>query len=279
MNSFLDISAELFNFNSGQWGWWILAIADILFLAFIIYQVYRILMQTKATQLLQGLVILFAVYLIAKILHLGTVLWLINKLGTVIVIAVLIVYQPELRKIFSRVARVGFFRSSKAEYASHIDSILEAIKILSENRRGALIVFERKVSLKDLSGASTLLHSDISTNLLLTIFQHNTALHDGAVIIRNGRIESAGSMLPMSEQSDIAKTFGSRHRAALGISENSDAIVLICSEETGATSLAYESNLYYDLSLPDIKRTLLEYLDGKTLGFEEENDSEVSLED
>lgn len=279
MNSILDVSAKWFNYNPGQWGWWILAIADILFLAFIIYQVYRILMQTKATQLLQGIAILFAVYLVAKILHLGTVLWLINKLGTVIVIATLIIYQPELRKIFSRLARAGFFRGAKVEYASHIDAILDAIRVLSENRRGALIVFERKVSLKDLSGASTLLHSDISTNLLLTIFQYNTALHDGAVIIRDGRIESAGSMLPMSEQSDIAKTFGSRHRAALGISENSDAIVLICSEETGATSLAYESNLYYDLSLADIKRTLLEYLDDKTLGFEQESDQEVSLED
>lgn len=262
MNSFLDVTRNLFNFTPDQWGWWVLAIVDILFLAFIIYQIYRILIKTKATQLLQGLFILAAIYLVAAILKLDTVLWLINKLGLVIIIVVVIIFQPELRKIFTQVARGGFFKiRRKAKSSIQIDAILDAAIELSQLRRGALIVFERRVSLKDICDTGTKLNADISRSLLVTIFQFDTALHDGALIIKDGRIDSAGCFLPLSEQSDIKKTFGTRHRAAIGISEASDAITLVCSEESGAISLTYESNLYYNLTPQEIKRTLLEYLE------------------
>lgn len=266
MNSFLDATRNLFNFTPEQWGWWVLAIIDILFLSFIIYQIYRILIKTKATQLLQGLFILAAIYLVATIFKLNTVLWLINQLGLIIIIVVVIIFQPELRKIFTRIAKGGFFKIRRGEKSSiHVDAILEAVLELSSLRRGALIVFERNVSLKEICDTGNKLNADISRNLLVTIFQFDTALHDGALIIKNGRIDSAGCFLPLSEQSDIKKTFGTRHRAALGISESSDAITLVCSEESGALSLTYESNLYYNLTQDEIKRTLLEYLEEKEL--------------
>lgn len=277
MDAFRNFLENLFNFSPDQGGWWILAVADILFLTFIIYQVYRILIKTQATQLLQGLVILGLIYVVAFILKLSTVLWIINNLGLVIIIVIAIVFQPELRKIFTRLARSGFFRSS-APFSTHVDRILEAAQILSENRRGALVVFERRVGLKEIADTGTRLNADISGNLLVSLFQFDTALHDGAVVIRNGRVAAAGCFLPLSEQSDIKKSFGTRHRAALGASESSDAIILVVSEETGALSLAYESNLYYDLSAHEVKRSLMEYLDEKALGSEEIEDEEGGFE-
>ncbi len=245
--------------------WWVLAIIDILFLSVIIYLMYRILVKTRATSLLMVIVALGGVYFVATLLKLSTVLWLIKELSIVLVIVISIVYQPELRKIFTRLVRGGFFKRTNSSFAGHIDGILDACQLLSQNRRGALFVFERKVSLKEIVDSGTRLNGEISTNLLVTIFQFDTALHDGAVVIQNGRVSAAGCFLPLSEQAQIKKTFGTRHRAALGASESSDAIVLVVSEETGSLSLAYESQLYYDLSLDEVKRTLLEYLEEKSL--------------
>ena len=268
MDSISAFVKNLFTYSPDEAGWWILAFLDILFLAFLIYQVYRILIKSQATQLLHGLVYLGLIYIIASILKLKTVLWIVDGLGMVIIIVIAIVFQPELRKIFTRLARGGFFKTS-ISFNSNVENILEASKILSESKRGALVVFERKVGLKEIIDSGTELNSEISSNLLVTIFQYDTALHDGAVIVRNGKIASAGCFLPLSEQSDIKKSFGTRHRAALGATESSDAIVLIVSEESGAVSLAYEGNLYYDLSAKEIKSTLLEYLEEKSLGSED----------
>lgn len=268
MNDQFNFTNSLFSFTPDQVGWWINSILDIAVLAFFIYMIYRILIKTRATTLLRGLVILGGVYIIATILQLSTVLMIAKQWGFVIVIVIVIVFQPELRKIFTRLARSGFLKSSTS-YSPGVDRIIDAAEILAENRRGALIVFERKVGLKDIADTGTLLNADISTNLLVTIFQHDTALHDGAVLVNNGKLSAAGCFLPLSEQSDIKKSFGTRHRAALGASESSDAVILIVSEESGAISLAYESNLYYDLSVHEIKRTLTEYLEDRNLDPEE----------
>ena len=124
-------------------------------------------------------------------------------------------------------------------------------------KRGALIVFPRRLGIKNIIDSGTYLDADISTSLILTVFDHDTPLHDGAMIIEDGRITAAGCYLPLSDQTDIRKSFGTRHRAALGLAEESDAVVIVVSEETQAVSVAYNANLYYDLDDPTIKRILL----------------------
>jgi len=162
------------------------------------------------------------------------------------------VFQPELRSIFTRIGQSEWFRTSSRGRPYQLDSILNAVEILSGRRRGCLIVFSRRVGIKNVLETGTRLNADLSTSLLLTIFGHDTALHDGAVVVQSGTIIAAGCFLPLSEQADIRRSFGTRHRAALGLAENTDAIVLVVSEETGAISLAYDANLYYDLSLAEV---------------------------
>lgn len=234
---------------------------DIAVLAFILYNAYQILVKTQAIQLLKGAVYILIVYAIAFILKLSTLLWILNILAPGLVIGVAIVFQPELRKIFLKIGQSDWLRLGKRSKHSHLDSVLTAAEILSNRRRGMLAVFIRKSNLKDIAETGTRLNAELSSSLLVTIFGHDTPLHDGAAIIQGGRIMAAGCFLPLSEQQDIRKTFGTRHRAALGLSEETDAVVMIVSEETGAISLAYDSKLYYDLSSADITRQLEGLLD------------------
>jgi diadenylate cyclase len=137
-----------------------------------------------------------------------------------------------------------------------LETVLNAVEILAGRRRGCLIVFSRQVGLKNIVDTGTQLNAELSSSLLLTIFGYDTPLHDGAVLLRRGRVVAAGCFLPLSEQSDIRRSFGSRHRAALGLAESTDAVVVVVSEETGAVSLAYEANLYYDLTSAELRRNL-----------------------
>ncbi|MBN1686092.1 MAG: diadenylate cyclase CdaA [Spirochaetales bacterium] len=236
-------------------------ILDILILSFIIYYVYKILVQTRAIQLIKGAFFIALLYAVAIFLQLTTLLWIMNSLATVLVIIIAIVFQPELRSIFTRIGQSEWFRGSSRGRPYQLDSILNAVEILSGRRRGGLIVFIRRVGLKNVLETGTRLNADLSTSLILTIFGHDTALHDGAVVVQSGTIIAAGCFLPLSEQADIRRSFGTRHRAALGLAENTDAIVLVVSEETGAISLAYDANLYYDLTLSEVATTMRRLLD------------------
>ncbi|HOT62277.1 MAG TPA: diadenylate cyclase CdaA, partial [Treponemataceae bacterium] len=223
-------------------------ILDIGVLAVILYLAYGVLVKTQAVQLLKGAISLLVVYAVAFILRLNTLLWLLNILAPGLLIAVAIVFQPELRKIFLKIGQSDWLRIGKRSKHDHLESVLTAAEILSNQRRGMLAVFVRRNGLKDIAETGTRLNAELSSGLLVTIFGYDTPLHDGATIIQGGRIVAAGCFLPLSEQQDIRKTFGTRHRAALGLSEETDAVVLVVSEETGALSLAYDSRLYYDLS-------------------------------
>ena len=217
---------------------------------------YKILIQTRALQLLRGAIIIVAIYLGAYLLELDTLRWIMNGLATVIVIVLAVVFQPELRSIFTKIGQRNWFKSTSGARPKQIDSVLNAVDVLAGRRRGALIVFSRKMGLKNIMDTGTLLDAELSSSLILTMFSFDTPLHDGAVIIHNGRINSAGCFLPLSEQTDIRRSFGTRHRAALGLAEETDAVVLIVSEETGAISLAYDANLFYDLSIDETRRKL-----------------------
>lgn len=231
-------------------------VLDVLILAYILYKVFDILVKNQALQLLKGGAILLSMYGLALFFKLNTVVWIFNIMGPGLIIGIAIVFQQELRKIFFKIGQGNWIQiASKTKIAS-IESVITASEILSEKRRGMLLVFSRKSSLKEFVDSGTKLSADISSSLIVTIFGHDTPLHDGAVIVTGDKIVAAGCFLPLSMQQDIKKTFGTRHRAALGLSEITDSIVLIVSEETGAISLAYDSKIYYDLNSSDIKTQL-----------------------
>lgn len=236
-------------------------LVDIMVLAFLLYKTYEILVKTQAVQLVKGAFFIAIIYVIAYFFQLTTLTWVLNILTPAIITALAIVFQPELRKIFTRLGQGDWFHFNSNPRVSQLDAILNAASILSSKKRGALIVFVRKVGLRNIVDTGTQINADMSSSLILTIFGHDTPLHDGALITQNGKITAAGCFLPLSEQQDIRKSFGTRHRAALGLSEGSDAVILIISEETGAISLAYDSKLYYDLSPAQVRKRLESLLD------------------
>lgn len=234
---------------------------DILVLAVLMYQVYQILVQTRAIQLVKGAFLIALVYVLAFFLELDTLLWILNGLVTVLVIVIAIVFQPELRNIFTRIGTGDWFRLTGRSKPVQIETVLNAVEILSGRRRGALIVFTRRIGLKNIIDTGTKVGGELSSSLLLSIFAFDTPLHDGAVIIQGGKLNAAGCFLPLSEQSDIRRSFGTRHRAALGLAEETDAVILVVSEETGSISLAYDANLYYDLSAKELRRSLKQLIE------------------
>lgn len=240
--------------------WSILApIIEISALSYVFYRFYTAVAETKAQQIARIVFALFAIYGASYLLQLRTFLWLYRYLTIPAVIFICVVYQPELRRAFTQMfsGRGRLFRMGAQTAAEQIDIILNACNVLVSKNRGALIVFTRHLGIKGVVDTGTRLNADLSSALILTVFDHDTPLHDGAMIIQGNKIVAAGCYLPLSEQTDIKKSFGTRHRAALGLAEESDAIVLIVSEETGAISLTYNANLYYDLDTPTVKRMLL----------------------
>ncbi|AFG37160.1 diadenylate cyclase CdaA [Spirochaeta africana] len=238
----------------------ILPALDIALLSFLIYKGYQILVQTRAVQLVKGAFLLVAMYAVAFFLNLQTVLLIINTVAPSLVIGIAIIFQPELRKIFTRIGQGSIFPFSRRSRPYPIDQVVTAAETLAHQGRGALIVFTRSVGQKSIIEKGTMLNAEISAALLVTIFMHDNPLHDGAVVLQGSTVVAAACFLPMSEQLDIRRSFGTRHRAALGLAEETDGVVLIVSEETGAMSLAYDANLYYDLSVPEVYRRLRDAL-------------------
>jgi diadenylate cyclase len=236
-------------------------ILDVAILAFLLYKAYDLLVKTQAVQLVKGAGFLALIYGLAFLFKLTTLQWLLTMLAPGLFIAIAIVFQPELRKIFIRLGQGDLFRPDNKPRIGQLEAVVTAAEILSQQRRGMLVVFPRKINIKNIIDTGTKLNADISSSLIVTVFEFDGPLHDGAMIIQNGRIAAAGCFLPLSEQQDIRKSFGTRHRASLGMSEQSDSVVLVVSEETGAISLAYDSKLYYDLSPLEITRKLKELLD------------------
>jgi diadenylate cyclase len=236
-------------------------VLDVAILAFLLYKAYDLLVKTQAVQLAKGAGFLALFYGIAYLLKLDTLRWLLSILAPGLFIAIAIVFQPELRKIFIRLGQGELFHPDSKPRIGQLEAVITAAEILSQERRGALVVFPRRINLKSIAETGTRINGEISSSLIVAIFEFDGPLHDGAMIIQNGRITAAGCFLPLSEQQDIRKSFGTRHRAALGMSEQSDAVILVVSEETGAISLAVDGNLYYDLSPIEVQRKLRDLLD------------------
>ena len=223
---------------------------DILVIAFLIYQLLGIVNRTRAGQLAKGALLVLAVYLVANVLNMRTVTWLLNSLLQVGLLTLVVLFQPEIRRALERMGQTDqwayrFFNknryndtSLKGAWRSAIIAICDAAERFSETKTGALIVLERNTNLSEIVRTGTPVNSAVNLEVLGTIFYEGTPLHDGAAIIEDGRIKAAGCVLPLSNNLDLGKDMGTRHRACLGIAENSDAIAIVVSEETGIISMA-----------------------------------------
>ncbi len=239
---------------------------DVLMLAYLLYKCWQILVQTRAVQLIKGIVVMVVIYAVSFFLKLTTLLWILNILVPGLVIAIAIIFQPELRKIFTQIGSREWFRPGNRTATSRLESLMSAVELLSTRRRGALIVFPRRVGVKNIIQTGTLLNAEISTNLISTIFFEGTPLHDGAMIVEGDRIVAAGCFLPLSEREDVESAFGARHRAALGMVEETDALVVVVSEENGAVSLAHDGDIRYNLTLAEVEAGLKSLLRSERRG-------------
>ena len=236
-------------------------ILDVAILSFLIYKAWDLLAKTQAVQLIKGAGFLLLVYGVAVILNLSTLRWLLTTIAPGLVIAIAIVFQPELRKIFLRLGQTELFRPDSKPGLGTLDAVINAAEMLSAERRGMLVVFARRINIRNVIESGTRINADISSTLINTIFRYDTPLHDGAIVIQNNRLIAAGCLLPLSDQSDIKNSFGTRHRAALGMTEQSDAVVLVVSEETGAISIVFDGRILYDLSPEEVTRRAREFID------------------
>ena len=230
----------------------LLSVIDILLVALIFYALFRLMHGTQAIQLLRGVIIVVLLtILITSILKLTAFSWLIRNSLSALLVAIPVIFQPELRRALERVGRAGFSMNRQESTSERvIEEVSQACQRLSERRHGALIVLERETGLQEYIDTGTRVGGKVSCGLLLTIFFPNTALHDGAVIIREDEIVAAGCVLPLA--SDMPdRQLGLRHRAAVGVTEETDAISIIVSEETGIISIAYNTRMIRRL---DVKR-------------------------
>ncbi len=254
---------------------WIRVVVQILMLTFFFYNFYIALAQNRATQMIRSILLYGFLYIVCKFTGLKVMEDLLRICAIPVAVAMLSIYGPELRRTFTPGAsrRTRLFRIGSTQASSdQIETILSACQRLVQSKRGALIVFPRKLALKNIIDSGTKMNADISSALIVTVFDHDTPLHDGAMIIQGSKIIAAGCYLPLSGQTDIRASFGTRHRAALGMAEESDAAIIVVSEETGAISLACNGNLYYDLSHDEIMSMLLSlfnYVDVQPASIEE----------
>ena len=229
---------------------------EILFIWVLVFYLIRFFQGTRAIQVLMGLFILAVIFNIAKVLNLNTIHWVLTKLFAVGVVALLIIFQPELRRALARIGQntlVGGFLKK----GGTIDELVQACEHLSRNRVGALIAIERDVGLKNYIESGITLDAKVSQELLITLFTPNTPTHDGGIIIVSDRIASCGSLFPLSQNTELSRSLGTRHRAALGLTEESDAVCVVVSEETGGISVAVQGRLTRDLDQDALTKVLM----------------------
>lgn len=239
-------------------------VLDILVVAFFLYRIYILIRDTRSTALLKGLIFLGIFTVLAGWLQLHVVSWILDKLMTVLIVALPVVFQPELRRALEQIGRGKFYVSSRmmndVEWDHVIGDVVEAAMIMSANKIGALIVFERSVGLDDRIDTGIRIEGLVSKELLGNIFIVNTPLHDGAVIIRENRVMAAGCLLPLTRDHSLSSELGTRHRAAIGMSEQADCVVVVVSEETGIVSYTYGGNIHRGQDAESLRNVLRNYL-------------------
>lgn len=257
---------EQFNFR-------VVDLIEILILAFLIYYILLWVQRTRAWVLFRGMVVIGAFLIVAYIADMYTILWIAQNIFSVAIIAVIILLQPELRKALEELGKSEFLEKlklvDKKESGGRftdktLQGILNASVAMGKVKTGALIVLERNQSLNDYAATGIAVDAIVSSQLLINIFEHNTPLHDGAVIIKGDRIVSATCYLPLSDNRAVSKELGTRHRAALGASENTDALIVVVSEETGAISVARDGKLYRQLGADGLQEHLVRFQEKRT---------------
>lgn len=248
-------------------------ILEILIIACLVYYILAWMKTTRAWQLLKGLIVICVVLLLAFIMDMSTILWLAQNLLSFAVIAIVVVMQPELRHALEELGKKNFLPSGVFSDASKreqehfsektINEIVKASFEMGRAKTGALIVIEQNESLRDYERTGIEVDGIVTSQLLINIFEHNTPLHDGAVIVRGNRITSATCYLPLSDNLGLSKELGTRHRAGVGVSEATDSLTVIVSEETGKVSVAYEGRLERGLSADELKARLQQILNRK----------------
>ncbi|HEY8634667.1 MAG TPA: diadenylate cyclase CdaA [Candidatus Dormibacteraeota bacterium] len=236
-------------------------VVDVAFVAFVLYYLLRLLRGTQGTQILVGLVLLAVVGVVATQFNLVLISWLFKNAGFFILIAVIVMFQPELRRALDQLGRLGNLGRpltgySTRLYSQAISEAIRAVERLSSRHNGALIAFEREVGLEDYAATGVRINGEISAEFLQSIFYPNSPLHDGAVIVRGNQILAAGCLLPLPEEGAVRERLGTRHRAALGLSLASDALVLVVSEETGAISVIEEGKITRNLDGDSLRRVV-----------------------
>lgn len=245
-------------------------IIDIFIVTFLIYKVLKFIRDTRTMQLLKGVILLVTIMEVSQLIRLHTVHYLLSNAMQLGLIAILIVFQPELRRALEQLGRTTMGqwfnfeeRTEDIEKGKLIKEIKESCISMSKSRIGALMVIEREIKIGDIIGTGITLNADTSAELLINIFVPKTPLHDGAVVIRDNKIEAASCFLPLSQNPNVSKELGTRHRAGLGISEESDAVVVIVSEETGGISIACGGELNMRLTPEALEKALEKLLDVK----------------
>ena len=243
-------------------------ILDILFVAFIIYRIILLIKGTRAVQMLIGLVVVLGLYIISFRIGFFTLHWILNNFIASMILVIIVIFQDDIRRALMRVGRNPFMTSSgdKLEQVKMIEEVVRASMTLVEKKIGALIVFERKTVLSNYIEKGVLLDANVQKEMIVSVFLPNSPLHDGAIIIQEGRIAAAGCLLPLDMNIEISSTFGTRHRCALSLGKETDAVVVIISEDRGVISLAGEGTMRLNLTEQALRDTLLKLLSpGKSL--------------
>jgi diadenylate cyclase len=240
---------------------------DVLVVALLLYQLLKLIRGTQAVQLLVGLAVIFVVGYAAQALNLRLLEFIFQNGTQAIVIAAIVLFQPELRRALDQVGRLGAFRTLFGHHPAvaitqTVDAVQRAGQSLSERRTGALVVFERSTGLENIAATGVHINGEVTAEMLATLFVPGSPLHDGAVIIRGDRLVAAGCVLPLAETLPGVGRMGTRHRAALGLTLESDAVILIVSEETGLISIAHQGKMYRGLDAASLRDTLLTLLGG-----------------
>ena len=245
-------------------------IVDIVIVAFIIYRIILLIRGTRAVQMLVGLVVVLGLYIVSLRVGFFTLHWILSNFIASMILVIIVIFQDDIRRALTRVGRNPFLSSSssdKLEKVEIIEEIVRASLTLVEKRLGALIVLERKTGLNNYIEKGVLIDGCVQKETIISIFQPTSPLHDGAVIIQEGRIAAAGCLLPLDTDMEISDTFGTRHQCAMSLSRETDAVVVIISEEKGTVSLAFEGTMRWGLSERLLRDTLLKLLPvvGKSL--------------
>lgn len=238
---------------------------DIALVAFGVYWLLLLIRGTRAVQILVGLMILAGASLASQAFGLGTVQWILTNFLSSAVLIIIVLFQQDIRRALARVGRGVFPSISRTEASQILEDVVRAAQALAQRRVGALFVLERETRLNDLIEAGTALDAAVSKDLLLSLFLPLSPLHDGAVVIQDGRIAWAGCVLPLTLREDLPEGLGTRHRAAVGITEESDAVVVVVSEETSTISVVYAGEMVRDLDGPRLREVLREILSGGKL--------------